>query len=358
MECAVSQAKTVSVHPNYRTTLKGTFPLHVCFCLQSNWPVEVTLKWRELEKGPLLSRCSVHGLSLYFRFNLFPWRRRQVVCSKSSNNSRTSTEISSAAKIRSEVISPFRSVRMFFYLAFIASGTIGGLISLPRLVSALRSSPSLDPATEVLKGLGIDVSAILIFAVLYRTESKARDQQLAKLSREETLSTLKLDLGNQKIVTVGKMRGIVRLVIVAGPASYIEEAYKSGVPFISDLVERGVLVVPYCTDGTVPRLQHFTSDLDIQGGQASQYSNSEKTSQAWKLWRAVPIYTSEWARWLREQKQLASVPDDKPVYLSLRMDGRIRGSGIGFPPWSALVAQLPPVKGFWGGALDGFDGRL
>ncbi|XP_020594219.1 protein LOW PSII ACCUMULATION 1, chloroplastic-like [Phalaenopsis equestris] len=62
--------------------------------------------------------------------------------------------------------------------------------------------------------------------------------------------------------------------------------------------------------------------------------------------------------WIDEQKKLATVPLESPVYLSLRMDGRVRGSGVGYPPWSALVAQLPPVKGLWSGILDGMDGRV
>lgn len=45
-------------------------------------------------------------------------------------------------------------------------------------------------------------------------------------------------------------------------------------------------------------------------------------------------------------------------YLSLRMDGRVRGSGVGYPPWNAFVVQLPPVKGMWSGLLDGMDGRV
>lgn len=45
-------------------------------------------------------------------------------------------------------------------------------------------------------------------------------------------------------------------------------------------------------------------------------------------------------------------------YLSLRLDGRVRGSGVGYPPWQAFVAQLPPAKGIWTGLLDGMDGRV
>ena len=40
------------------------------------------------------------------------------------------------------------------------------------------------------------------------------------------------------------------------------------------------------------------------------------------------------------------------------MDGRVRGSGVGYPPWQAFVAQLPPLKGMWSGLLDGMDGRV
>lgn len=45
-------------------------------------------------------------------------------------------------------------------------------------------------------------------------------------------------------------------------------------------------------------------------------------------------------------------------YLSLRLDGRVRGSGVGYPPWNAFNAQLPPLKGMWSGILDGMDGRV
>lgn len=272
-----------------------------------------------------------------------------VVCSGGPHDSTSSssTKISSAARIRNEVISPFRTVRMFFYLAFIGSGSIGALISLPRLIAALGHAANAPPATEVLMGLGIDLVAVLLFAALYRVDVKARDQQLAKLSREETLAALKIELRNKKVLSLGQMRGIARLVIVVGPASHLEEACRYSEPYFSDLVERGVVVISFATDGLVPSLR-FSSDVqkDESGGRVE------------KLWRGSPVYTGEWTRWLREQKQLANVPADSPVYLSLRLDGRVRGSGKGFPPWAAFVAQLPPMKGMWSGVLDGMDGRI
>jgi hypothetical protein len=156
---------------------------------------------------------------------------------------------SSDAKIRSEVIAPFRSFRMFFYGAFIASGSIGGLIAVTRLIGALNHAPGAEAPIEIAKGLGIDLAAVIIFALLYRSDAKAREIALAKLSREEDLANLRLQLDNKKVVTLAQLRGISRIVILAGPGSYIEEALKQSEPFKAALLERGVLLAPYATDG-------------------------------------------------------------------------------------------------------------
>ncbi|XP_020247488.1 protein LOW PSII ACCUMULATION 1, chloroplastic isoform X2 [Asparagus officinalis] len=236
---------------------------------------------------------------------------RTVRCS-AANKPSPSAEVSSTAKIRSEVLSPFRSVRMFFYLAFIASAGLGGLITTPRLISALANSSRSSELPEVLNSLGIDLGAVLIFAFLYSRENNAKNAQVSRLLREERLSKLKLSK-----------------------------------PFTEGLIERGILVVPFATDGENSVFEFEESDEE------GVIAERKK-----RLWQLTPIYTSEWANWIDEQKKLAKVSSDSPVYLSLRLDGRVRGSGVGYPPWNAFVAQLPPVKGIWSGLLDGMDGRV
>ncbi|WOK98968.1 hypothetical protein Cni_G07680 [Canna indica] len=270
-----------------------------------------------------------------------------VRCS-AANKPSPSTEISSTAKIRSEVLSPFRSVRMFFYLAFIASASLGGLISATQLIPALVNSSRAANLPEMLKGFGIDLGAVLFFAFLYTRESSAKNAQLAKLSREEGLSKLKLRVDENRTISLSDLRGVARLVILAGPASYIADSFARSKPFTDGLLERGVLVVPFATDGNTPTFEFEEIDDEDQ-----MVVNKKK-----RLWQLTPLFTSEWAKWIDEQKKLANVSLDSPVYLSLRMDGRVRGSGVGYPPWNALVAQLPPVKGLWSGLFDGMDGRV
>ncbi|KAH7577741.1 hypothetical protein JRO89_XS01G0293200 [Xanthoceras sorbifolium] len=264
-----------------------------------------------------------------------------------TDRSSSDSEISSAAKIRSEVLSPFRSVRMFFYLAFIASGTLGGLIATTQLIAALTNSARAAAVPDILNGLGIDLGAVSLFAFLYYRENKAKNVQLARLSREESLSNLKLRVDEKRIISLNDLQGTARLVICAGPASFITESFKRSEPFTESLLERGVLVVSFATDGNAPSFEFEESE-----------ETKEITTKRKRLWQLAPVYVSEWSKWLDEQKKSAGVSPESPVYLSLRLDGRVRGSGVGYPPWNALVAQLPPVKGMWSGLLDGMDGRV
>ncbi|XP_073317099.1 protein LOW PSII ACCUMULATION 1, chloroplastic-like [Primulina huaijiensis] len=271
--------------------------------------------------------------------------RSRVICSAS--NGPSSSEISSTAKIRSEVLSPFRTLRMFFYLAFVASGSLGGFIAITQLIGALANSSRAAEVPEILKGIAIDFGAVSIFGFLYYQENNAKNAQLARLSREENLSNLKLRIDEKKILPLSAFRGIARLVILAGPASFIEESFKLSEPFTESLLERGVLVVPCASDGTLLNFQFQETE-----------ETKEITAKRKRLWQLSPVLATEWAAWLDEQKKLANISPESPVYLSLRMDGRVRGSGVGYPPWNAFVVQLPPVKGIWTGLLDGMDGRV
>ncbi|XP_043707681.1 protein LOW PSII ACCUMULATION 1, chloroplastic [Telopea speciosissima] len=299
------------------------------------------------QNGSLLSRqIPIHRnstTSVHRTYRILH-KSTSIIIVRSAANDSSSPEISSTAKIRSEVLSPFRTLRMFFYLAFIASSGLGGLIATTQLIAALTKAAEVS---EIVKGLGIDIGALSIFAFLYSRENSAKNAQLARLSREESLSNLKLRVDQKKVISVSSLRGIARLVILAGPASFITESFRLSEPFTERLLDRGVLVVPFAMDGDVPRFE-FEESEELKG----------LTTKRKRLWQLVPLYVSEWSKWLDEQKKLAKVSIESPVYISLRMDGRVRGSGIGYPPWNAFVAQLPPVKGLWSGVLDGMDGRV
>ncbi|XP_062148717.1 protein LOW PSII ACCUMULATION 1, chloroplastic isoform X2 [Alnus glutinosa] len=231
-----------------------------------------------------------------------PKRSSSTIICSAANKPSPSPEISSTAKIRSEVLTPFRTVRMFFYLAFIASGTLGGLIATTQLIAALTNPTKAAGILDMLKGLGIDIGAVSLFAFLYSRENNAKNAQLARLSREENLSNLKLRVDQKKVIPASSFRGIARLVICAGPASYIMESFRLSEPFTESLLERGVLVVPFATDGNLPSFEFEENE-----------ENKEITTKRKRLWQLAPAFVSEWSKWLDDQKKLAGVSSESPV---------------------------------------------
>lgn len=66
----------------------------------------------------------------------------------------------------------------------------------------------------------------------------------------------------------------------------------------------------------------------------------------------------DWKRWFTEQAEVAGASLDKGLFVGLRLDGRVRASGTGTPPWQKFALQLAPMEGMWGGVMDGMDGRV
>ncbi|XP_022758576.1 protein LOW PSII ACCUMULATION 1, chloroplastic isoform X3 [Durio zibethinus] len=250
--------------------------------------------FRSCFQNPIYRKNALSSINLTFHAKP-PSVSSSIVCS-AANKPSSSSEVSSSSKIRSEVLSPFRSVRMFFYLAFIASGALGGLIALTQLIAALNNPARSSEVPDILTSLGIDIGAASFFAFLYFRENTAKNAQLARLSREESLSNLKLRVDQNKNISVGSLRGIARIVVCAGPASFIIESFKFSEPFTESLLERGVLVVPFATDGNSPSLD-FDDSEDMK----------EITSKRKRLWQLTPVYVSEWTEWLDEQKKLAVI---------------------------------------------------
>ena len=59
----------------------------------------------------------------------------------------------------------------------------------------------------------------------------------------------------------------------------------------------------------------------------------------------TPLRQGEWRQWFDQQMKLAKKQAEQGLYVSLRLDGRVRASGVGQPPWQILSAQLAPVTG-------------
>ena len=256
----------------------------------------------------------------------------------SSKPKKSDEKYSNLTKMRSEAQAPFRTARMFVFGAFAANAALGLSIATLQAVTKALGAPSAPPLDQSLQNIGIDLCAALFFGYLYKKDAENREKQMARISREERLSALKCELSSGKVVSLFDLRGFSRVVIAAGDADYCNASIAAAEAVKDPLLERGVLVIPL-----------------VLGGAAESVDAPDDATD--RRFRATPVYTDKWVKWIDEQKREAKVAAGKGVYVGLRMDGRVRSSGVGTPPWEKFAKELPPADK-WGGFLDGFDGRV
>jgi hypothetical protein len=133
--------------------------------------------------------------------------------------------------------------------------------------------------------------------VFFSSDTKSQKQAIAKLTREETLSKLRLELWNKKVTTIGQLRGNRRLLIVAGTRDHVLQTFSQANELKQALVERGVLIVPFLNDGG----QVTAAECLSAGLPPKEVEEEEKETFANDLDKrfvAFPLYSNEWAKYV------------------------------------------------------------
>lgn len=64
-------------------------------------------------------------------------------------------------------------------------------------------------------------------------------------------------------------------------------------------------------------------------------------------------------QWIEEQKEFAGLERFKRnVWVQIQLDGTVRSSDLGSPPWARMVADLPPLDSFKTRVTDGIGPSL
>ncbi|CAG9464750.1 unnamed protein product [Pedinophyceae sp. YPF-701] len=266
-------------------------------------------------------------------------------------------------QMRAEVQAPFRSLRIVIFGFSCASVATGTLIALTQLVGALAGSAAAVGTVEsCAQTLAIDVAGLVLFATLLRRDLKARDAQMVRLAREERLGALRVELPSGTMRRMSELRGFARPVVVAGTPEHVRAALEAAGPFRAKMAERGITVValPCFGDTQDPRELLASIPEPEEAPEAPPAPAQGKGGE--RPWAVAASRTGEWKSWVVDQLAQAGKTEaeagERGIFIGLRMDGRVRSSGLGNPPWARYCAELAPPKGLFGGLGDGFDGSV
>ncbi|KAL0459641.1 UNVERIFIED_CONTAM: protein LOW PSII ACCUMULATION 1, chloroplastic [Sesamum latifolium] len=242
-------------------------------------------------------------------------------------------------KLISEVQAPFRGIRRFFYVALTAAAGISLLFTIPRLLRAIKGG-------------------IIVLVALFFWDNKKEEEQLAQITRNETLSRLPLRLSTNRIVELVQLRDTARPVILAGDKETVASAMRKAERFRTELLRRGVILVPVVWgQGREPQVERKgfglspkpTASLPSIGEEFDKRAQSivaQSKIKAEIRFRAEVVSPAEWERWIRDQQKSEGITPGEDVYIILRLDGRVRKSGRGMPDWQEIVKEVPPMEAF------------
>ncbi|XP_074564093.1 protein LOW PSII ACCUMULATION 1, chloroplastic [Curcuma longa] len=259
-------------------------------------------------------------------------------------------------KLISEVQAPFRGVRRFFYVALTAAAGISLFFTVPRLIHAINGGEGAPDIWETAGNVSINAGGIIILVALFIWDNKKEEEQLAQISRDETLSRLPLRLSTNRIVELVQLRDTCRPVILAGKKETVSRAMEKAERFRTELLKRGVLLIPVVWGDYSKRIVEkkgfgvpakSASSLPSIGDDFDKRTQSITVKSRLKAevrFKADIVSPYEWERWIRDQQKSEGVEPDDDVFIVLRLDGRIRKSGKGMPDWQEIVKELPPLE--------------
>ncbi|GMN38040.1 hypothetical protein TIFTF001_007303 [Ficus carica] len=260
-------------------------------------------------------------------------------------------------KLISEVQAPFRGVRRFFSVAFSAAAGISLFFTIPRLFHAIQGGDGAPDLWETAGNVAINVGGIIASVALFLWDNKKEEEQLAQITRDETLSRLPLRLSTHRVVELVQLRDTVRPVILAGTKETVSSALQKAERFRTELLRRGVLLVPvvWGEGKKEPKIekkgfgapQKAVASLPSIGEEFEKRTQSITVRSKLKAeirFKAEVVSPGEWERWIKDQQKSEEVTPGEGVYIILRLDGRVRRSGKGMPDWQQIVQELPPME--------------
>ncbi|KAK3275618.1 hypothetical protein CYMTET_16260 [Cymbomonas tetramitiformis] len=202
---------------------------------------------------------------------------------------------------------------------------------------AVRSQGS----SEGLAVLAGNAALVFLGALFIRGQIDERTQKLGRLAKELALGDLKLSspdrLGNEKVRSLRELRNSRRLAIVYGSYDKVQQDIATALVYRRRLEASSIIVVPV--------VQSTGEPGDRRAELPSGYTllpPADTTWVAWPLDAARQVF--QIGDYFEELLAESQTRGSEGAYITLGLDGRVRGSGEGSPRWDTLLSTFPQQK--------------
>ncbi|CAJ1946233.1 unnamed protein product [Cylindrotheca closterium] len=267
-------------------------------------------------------------------------------------------------RLREEIESPFRKVRLLFFASSTGSALtalyFSGLNTIKALVGGYSDAIPLD---EALTSDAINIGAAVICGLLAFREYKVGVANLERISRGGKLASLAVEPATVQTTVGPNLRRLAdyrrdyRVLIAGGGEEYISklarslnsDQLKDTNVFPERLEESDVIVVPVLLsesggDYVIGDTKEFWKSVEAGSEEDRNFDMSRSDSVV-----AFPRGPGAWLDYLKEDIKTASGQGfdvlEKGITLTVKKNGRILRRATGLPDWANLVGAMEVMDG-------------
>jgi len=245
-------------------------------------------------------------------------------------------------RMREEIDSPFRKVRVVLFGFSTASALVALYFSLLTLGKVLAGFPETPSTGTALTDVGINVAAVAGFAFLTYRDVRAGEANLQRIARGGQLASLRVaPADGSSQVALGSYRNKSRLLIAAGGAEFLQELATSASTVAEPLKKVNVILVPLLL-----LREDDSIAVDVDAGRALWREASPETTDAFVNF---PVLAAPWLEYLLPEIQTATSQGFDPVTKGLgiyvKKNGRILRRATGQPNWDQFIGTMEVMDG-------------
>lgn len=226
-------------------------------------------------------------------------------------------------------------------LLFVTGGlAVGLLAALPSSIGdCLRAGEALAQPLSV---LAANFGALFLSAVAVQSQVKNRTRKIQQLARELALGDLRVvttdRLGNERYCNLRDLRRNRRVALLYGTREKLLADVSAAHVYRRRLADSSILVVPVLADSSSETLARISPP--------SGRTLHPPSFETWLAWPTVVSGGFNAAEYFEDLLGGASSPSaigaaGIGAYITLGIDGRVRGSGEGSPFWDVLLSTFP-----------------
>lgn len=259
-------------------------------------------------------------------------------------------------RLREEVESPFRKVRLYVFGFSAGSAFIALYFS---LLTALKASmggyADVPPLDEALQSVGINVAGLAVCGALVLNDFKAGQANLARIAKGGALARLVVSPAGvpKERITLKDYRRTSRVLIAAGGPAYIEELAKS---LCADQLSDENTIPAALQDCDVTVIPVLIREDDTIGetrscwrsavpGEGDRNFDSERADEV----IAFPQANAGWADYLKSELETARDQGfdvlNKGFTITVKKNGRILRRATGQPEWNGVIGTMEVMDG-------------